>query len=206
MRKSVSPLPAKRIKKWLKQTPAITEMRTLSCPQARHFTCFFSFYSGHLSTSSKILTRITYRIKRRLTIKELENDTMYYRPLLLKRVNKWLLYSILGRKDIAIRAYKHFALFQLSTVKVVRQRTAKNDKKHYIWQQVNILAIHVTGGVSVWFFKPFLMYPLTLQELGSDNTAYRKISKISPGAYIFQRPFLRGLHSEGLIYGGKFAF
>ena len=41
---------------------------------------------------------------------------------------------------------------------------------------------------------------------------YRKIPKISPGAYIFQRPFLRGLFLEGLIlilegliYGGKFA-
>ena len=33
-----------------------------------------------------------------------------------------------------------------------------------------MLAIHVTGVVSVWF--PFLMYPLSLQELGSDNTAY----------------------------------
>ena len=27
-----------------------------------------------------------------------------------------------------------------------------------------------------------------------------------PGAYIFQRPFLRGLFLEGLTYGGKFAF
>ena len=35
---------------------------------------------------------------------------------------------------------------------------------------------------------------------------YRKIPKISPGAYIFQRPFLRGIFLEGLIYGGKFAF
>ena len=35
---------------------------------------------------------------------------------------------------------------------------------------------------------------------------YCKIPKISPRAYIFQRPFLRGLYSEGLIYGGKFAF
>ena len=58
------------------------------------------------------------------------------------------------------------------------------------------------------------MYPLSLQELGSDNTAYRKIPKISPGAYIFQRPFLRGLSTEGnlrfkidwasLIAGSKF--
>ena len=35
---------------------------------------------------------------------------------------------------------------------------------------------------------------------------YCKIPKVSPGAYIFQRPFLRGLYSEGLIYRGKFAF
>ena len=32
---------------------------------------------------------------------------------------------------------------------------------------------------------------------------YRKIPKISPGAYVFQRPFLRGLYLEGLIYGGR---
>ena len=34
---------------------------------------------------------------------------------------------------------------------------------------------------------------------------YRKIPKISAGAYIFQRPFLWGLFLEGLIYGRKFA-
>ena len=33
---------------------------------------------------------------------------------------------------------------------------------------------------------------------------YRKILKISPGAYIFQRPFLRGLFLEGLIFGGAY--
>ena len=31
---------------------------------------------------------------------------------------------------------------------------------------------------------------------------YCKILKISPGAYIFQRSFLRGLFSEGPIFGG----
>ena len=35
---------------------------------------------------------------------------------------------------------------------------------------------------------------------------YRKIPKISPGAYIFQGAFLRGLFLERLIFGGKFAF
>ena len=33
---------------------------------------------------------------------------------------------------------------------------------------------------------------------------YRKIPKISPGAYIFPRPFLRGLFLEGLIFGGAY--
>ena len=32
-------------------------------------------------------------------------------------------------------------------------------------------------------------------------TDYCKIPKISPGAYIFQRPFLRGLFLEGLVFG-----
>ena len=38
---------------------------------------------------------------------------------------------------------------------------------------------------------------------GSVNTV--KLQKIiSPGAYIFQRPFLRGLFLEGLIFGGAY--
>ena len=39
-----------------------------------------------------------------------------------------------------------------------------------------------------------------------DKGEYRKIPKISPGDYILQRPFLRGLFLEVLMYGGKFAF
>ena len=38
----------------------------------------------------------------------------------------------------------------------------------------------------------------------SINLNYRKIPKIRPGAYIFQRPFLRGLVLEGLIFGGAY--
>ena len=33
---------------------------------------------------------------------------------------------------------------------------------------------------------------------------YRKIPIISPGAYIFQRPLLRGLYLEGLKFGGTY--
>ena len=36
------------------------------------------------------------------------------------------------------------------------------------------------------------------------ETNYRKIPKISLGAYIFQRPFLRGLFLQGLILGGAY--
>ena len=43
-------------------------------------------------------------------------------------------------------------------------------------------------------------------EIDSFYFKYRTIPKISLGAYIFQRPILRGLYSEGLMYGGKFAF
>ena len=44
----------------------------------------------------------------------------------------------------------------------------------------------------------------TVTSLGKYRI--REIPKISPGAYIFQRPFLSGLFLEGLIYGGNFAF
>ena len=38
-----------------------------------------------------------------------------------------------------------------------------------------------------------------------DLQTYRKIpKKKSPEAYIFQRPFLRGLFLEGLIFGGAY--
>ena len=43
---------------FLPRTQAITEVRTLSCHPAKHFTCLFSRYRGHLNTSSKILTHI----------------------------------------------------------------------------------------------------------------------------------------------------
>ena len=33
---------------------------------------------------------------------------------------------------------------------------------------------------------------------------YRKIPKISPRAYIFQRPFLRGVFLEGLLFEGAY--
>jgi len=56
------------------------------------------------------------------------------------------------------------------------------------------------------FFALFLC--LLFDRLGVllFSASYRKIPKISPGAYISQRPFLWGIFLEGLIYEGKFAF
>ena len=52
----------------------------------------------------------------------------------------------------------------------------------------------------------FVPPPQELSGTVPNTKLYPKIPKISPGAYIFQRPFLRGLFLEGLMYGGKFAF
>ena len=46
---------------------------------------------------------------------------------------------------------------------------------------------HVHGGRLLGIFLP-----------------YRKIPKISLGAYIFQKPFMKGLFLEGLILGGAY--
>ena len=42
------------------------------------------------------------------------------------------------------------------------------------------------------------------QPKASSQQTYRKIPEISPGAYMFQRPFLRGLFLAGLIFGGAY--
>ena len=42
------------------------------------------------------------------------------------------------------------------------ERAAKNNKKHYIWQQVDILAIHVTEEFPLGFLSPLLCNPLSL--------------------------------------------
>ena len=52
-------------------------------------------------------------------------------------------------------------------------------------------------------YRYFVFVPLFMKPI---KAKYRKILKISAEAYIIQRPFLRGLFLEGLIYEGKFAF
>ena len=59
-----------------------------------------------------------------------------------------------------------------------------------------------------WFLdkshlRTFLLFSFLPSYL-SLNVTYRKIPKISPGSYIFQRPFLRGLFLDGLIFVGAY--
>ena len=54
-------------------------------------------------------------------------------------------------------------------------------------------------GKFLWF-----LFPFSSKFPDLNFAPYRKIPKISPGAYIFQRPFLRGLFLEGLIFGGAY--
>ena len=67
-------------------------------------------------------------------------------------------------------------------------------------QKRNMFSSHFMcrNGISATFYCPHLQF----KSKGFSN--YRKIPKISPWAYISQRPFLRGLFLEGLIFGGAY--
>ena len=49
-----------------------------------------------------------------------------------------------------------------------------------------------------------LVARVSVERPWQQQGTYRKIPKISPGAYIFQRPLLRGLYLEGRIHGGAY--
>ena len=66
------------------------------------------------------------------------------------------------------------------------------------------------------FFPSTFPLPIQSQDMSKltwrslpiihNYTKYRKIPKISPVAYIFQRSFLRGLFLKGLIFGGAYTW
>ena len=62
-------------------------------------------------------------------------------------------------------------------------------------------AVTIREKLSGHFSKTGLTNLRNIQEHGyGERAKYRKIPKISPGAYIFQRPFLRGLSAEGNLH------
>ena len=81
----------------------------------------------------------------------------------------------------------------------------------YVHYFKNMVQVHLSGKVckscvTVPASKRSREQPMIYLHDVLQPSKYRKIPKISHGAYIFQRPFLRGLFFQGLIYGGKFAF
>ena len=56
----------------------------------------------------------------------------------------------------------------------------------------------------VFCVRSFIVLKGCKKKRIKPKNIYRKIPKISPGAYIFQRPFLRGLFVERLIFGGAY--
>ena len=101
-----------------------------------------------------------------------------YQVIILKLINGWLLYVGIIFNSTGIRQNKlHYAgILSSLTDPYISSKLCQNP------------------GQKVIRF-------LTLYE---TQATYRKIPKISPGAYIFQRPFLRGLFLEGLIFGGTY--
>ena len=72
-----------------------------------------------------------------------------------------------------------------------------NRKQDSMWSWVVCFSAAICNALNLGFVLSFgVLFPLLL--------GYRKIPKISPGAYIFQRPFLRGLFLKGLIFGGAY--
>ena len=61
----------------------------------------------------------------------------------------------------------------------------------------------IIGAISLNGAAPIIKVEID-RRIGVHTLRYRKIPKISPGAYVFQRPFLRGLFLEGLIFGGAY--
>ena len=64
-----------------------------------------------------------------------------------------------------------------------------------------ILLFRVNSMLRLLLYSAFTQTQNTRVQLWRK---YFKIPKISPGAYIFQRPFLRGLFLEGPIFGGAY--
>ena len=70
----------------------------------------------------------------------------------------------------------------------------------------NILFSHLALGVKKRSVLVTMHFIKDMCEVLPEASKYLKIPNISSWTYIFQRPFLSGLESEGLMYGGKFAF
>ena len=78
-------------------------------------------------------------------------------------------------------------------------------KIHFEFAYYSFLLVHLELKRQTRSYTPvFPQKPYPIPDQNRQYLNYRKIPKISPGSYIFQRPILRGLFLEGLIFGGTY--
>ena len=73
--------------------------------------------------------------------------------------------------------------------------------EHEVFLESSVRGYHAYFKYSTVSVGELMMWEI---EENIDHDKYSKIPKISPGDYTFQRPFLRGLFLEGLIFGGAY--
>ena len=87
------------------------------------------------------------------------------------------------------------------------ENSEKTSPLHMYWLPLHAHFSRMNSPVNqICFFNSFHGNSVEISSWVSKLEIYREIPKISPMAYIFQRPFLMGLFLEGLIYGGKIEF
>ena len=93
-------------------------------------------------------------------------------------------------------AYDHYNQTVCSpfTSRVVKRSLITENDLH------SLLSVSSRNLKTLWIYNE-LRWQLIINK---KTSKCRKIPKISPGTYIFQRPFLRGLFLEGLIFGGAY--
>ena len=87
---------------------------------------------------------------------------------------------------------------------LMQQYKTKNPNVFLKFSQSSTTNFFADDIKSIWFtfFTPTLFIGGVLAVTFIPRPMnYRKIPKISAGAYIFQKPFLKGLFLEGLIFG-----
>ena len=116
---------------------------------------------------------------------ESKRDKLWKSKLFLEKSNATNLKSKWHNKNKRIFPFNH-----RQNIKIIQDKKRIRHSKFYLWYSSNTVYVNS------------YMKQIEIRVFNEGSTNYRKIR----GLYTFQRPFLRGLYSEGPTYGGKFAF
>ena len=97
----------------------------------------------------------------------------------------------------------------LPEAEIILLRLERQQKRflkiHFEFAYYSFLLVHLELKRQTRSYTPvFPQKPYPIPDQNRQYLNYRKMPKISPGSYIFQRPILRGLFLEGLIFGGTY--